>query len=191
MRSLGVLLLLLSGAWAWLTRWDRMSAPAISLVEVETGLGFSPVVWLGLAGIALLAFSLRPAKKPLPPLSLPDRPLSVSAIVDLATIPLEPGAHIEQSRHTQDSFPTLVVTRAPPERVRRALDQLFQAIAPQPPVRVRVRLVGCPSTGIPWNVLVLGMARRYLPESAGFRVAVTLLDGVEPEVEVRIFRENG
>ena len=172
MRGLGILLLLAGMALAYLSYIDRMSPLAISVVEQDQRFGL-PLASVGGIGILLLVGSFlrqgpAPLSRPHPRSRLAPTPLGNDWKAEVharaAALKLEPGAHI--AHDSTGVVLSLVLSRMPPERVRRAIDSFcaFLAGIPAPP-RVRIRFIDCPDAGIPRQHLVSGIARPHLAES--------------------------
>lgn len=171
MRTLGILFFIIGIACAYLSYIDRMSPLALDLVEQEQRLGL-PFASIGGLGILLIVGSFLGGRRapPAPNISRPRAaPPKLGADWKAevhqraAALQLEPGAHI---LHEQGGVPLcLVLTRMPPERVRRAIDGFcaFLAGIPAPP-RARIRFVDCPETGVPRQHLVAGIARPHLTD---------------------------
>jgi hypothetical protein len=183
----------------YLLHFDRRSAPALGLVEIEGILGLSLAPMLGCA--ALLLFSgnyLRPLFS-----ETPTRPGQRTPPTPQTRQPTQAAAHTSNTAgHWSDdaiaaakeiSFPTgarltfdpsrptpihLHLEHAPPERCKRAISLLGQWIAGVPtPPRVRISFDGCPGGGSPRHHQVSGALAQHLPR-ADFK-SVSALDAVD------------
>ena len=181
----------------YLLHFDRMSAPALGLVEFEGILGLSLAPMLGCAALLLFSGSyLRPLfseapTRPAPRARQPNQAAahtststsntsehwSDDAIAAAKEIAFPNGARLtfDPSRPTPIH---LHLEHAPPERCKRAISLLGQWIAGVPtPPRVRISFDDCPGGGSPRHHQVSGALAQHLPR-ADFK-SVSALDAVD------------
>lgn len=196
MRLVGVLLLLLAAGLGWLTQVDRMSPLALSVVEVESQIGFPLALIAAVAGIVMLVLGFR--KRPAPPApQAEERPNHtagvkpsisatssewVSDVIGRAqALPLAAGASITLDKGSEIPF-TLLLNRVTPEVERRSLDAFSSFLSSIPtPKRAKVVYVGANATGVPRQHVVRGTLRRVF-HAAAFQVVAQ-----EDEVDVLFF----
>ena len=187
MKLLGVLLLLVAGGLAYLTEFDRMSPTALSVVELETSLGFPLAPLAAVAGVLLLVMGIWSSlKRPPAPREAPSRPHPtappaatisptvssdwVSDVISRArALSLEDGATIRLDEGSGIPF-TLKLERTTPEITRRSLDAFsaFLSSIPTPP-RAKIIFVGDSASSVPRHHAVKGSLQRNF-HTAGFQV---------------------
>ncbi|MFT4979445.1 MAG: hypothetical protein ACI8S6_005356 [Myxococcota bacterium] len=176
MRALGVLLLLLAGALAWLSIGDRMSPVALTVVEWETRLGlglplYIPATILGTLTL-LASFRRRPqAARRTSPTSAVVAPSLIDAdgeawvpavIRGAQALTWEPGASLLLD--AAEGVPlALRLEGMPPAAEKRSLIALarFLAAIPTPP-RARVIFVGSTALAASHHHRVRGALRQEL-----------------------------
>ena len=196
MRLVGVLLLLLAAGLGWLTQVDRMSPLALSVVEVESQIGFPLALITAVAGIVMLVLGFR--KRPAPPApqeqEQPNNSAGVKPSISAASsewvsdvieraqaLPLEAGVKITLDRGSEIPF-TLLLDRVTPEVARRSLDAFSSFLSSVPtPKRAKVVYIGANATGVPRQHSVRGALRRVF-HAAAFQVVAQ-----EDEVDVLFF----
>ncbi|MFZ5476746.1 MAG: hypothetical protein ACOZNI_08225 [Myxococcota bacterium] len=183
-----LLLWLVAGALAWLSLGDRMSVPAMTVVEWETRLGVP--LWVPvavLAGVATLPYLRRKRAVARPPVardverSREEAPAPAGAdwLEDVfrraRALPVEPMGRM-RCANGRVAF-TLRLRAASPEQARRRLATLAGFLATVPtPRAARVELESCPDLGEVHRWLAAELARHF-PADA-FHVT-SLADGAE------------
>ena len=185
MRIVGVLLLIVAGVLAWLTIGDRMSPLALSVVEMESKVGFPLASIAALAGIISLVLGFRYRMQASPSTASPSphrtptaasvpqkiTPTSnqdwVVAVIQTArALSLADGVRIKFDEGSGIPF-TLHMERVTPEIERRSMDVFssFLISIPTPP-RAKVVFIGANSTGVPRQHAVKGSLRRVFHTTA-------------------------
>lgn len=161
---------------AWLTHWDRVSVPALTLVEWEGRLGQPlwpiPAVLAVLLGLWGLRRSAPVQRQPQPSVSpsVPDVPDSgtrgwlAAAHAQARGLALGRHARVRIDDAAQVPF-TLVLDAATPEQARRGIAMFADFLGGVPcPPRARVRWQAAPDLEGPLHHVFRAELARHFPE---------------------------
>ena len=190
---LAVLLFCAAGALAWLSIGDRMSVPALTVVEWESAVGVPLWEIVALAGLVVLAISRRPRRREAAPERVVNRDAQRSfragpaapeggdwrATLDARArrLALEPHGKVKVDEVGGVPY-TLVLRAVTPQQARRRFGAFveFLAAMPTPPL-ARVRIESSPDLGVPVNVMLSTELARCFGDDA-FHV-VSRADGAD------------